>query len=217
MYDAVLFAGVAATPAAGRRVVLGPLMHLWSSRSAELVDEDQRAFGGMLRAARTFTPRVHGPDPNMIPAIAGEALWLNRYHRVDAHADVAFEIGPIILRPRAGAGWGEDLPLGAQFIMGGAEGFPGIRTGERRGDRFAFGSLAMLRRINGPVYARAEVGVGRTSFHVGSRTGQIENAADGSVRGLEVGIATDTPLGPFLIGYGISSSEHGVFKIRLGR
>ncbi len=216
-HDLVLFTGVGATPAAGRRVVLGPIVHMWSSRSTLLRDDDREAFGGMLRGARYLAPPVEGPDANMIPAIAAEVLWLNRYRRFDVHADVAFELGPFILRPRAAAGWGENLPLGAQFIMGGAEGFPGIRTGERRGDRLAFGSLTMLRRITGPVYARAEAGIGRTSFSRDGLQGPVADVGDGIVRGVEVGLTTDTPIGAFLIGYGISSTDRAVFKIRLGR
>jgi hypothetical protein len=100
--------------------------------------------------------------------------------------------------------------------MGGSEGFPGLRTGERRGDRFAFGSLAILRSVVGPVYARAEVGGGRSSFASDRRTGTIPDVASGFVRGAEIGLTTATPLGPFLIGYGISSNDQWVFKIRLG-
>ena len=217
VHDLVLFAGVGATPAAGRRVVIGPVAHFWSSRSLPLGDDDDRAIGGMLRVVRSFSPLVEGPDPTMIPAIAGEALWLDRYRRASIHADIGIELGPFIVRPRAAAGWGEHLPLGAEFIMGGSEGFPGLRTGERRGDRVAFASLVILRRIIGPVYARAEAGQGRTSFGSGAQTASIADAASGLVRGIEVGLTTDTPLGPFLIGYGVSSSERAVVKIRLGR
>ena len=215
-HDLVLFAGIGATPAAGRRVVLGPIVHKWSGRGTLLSNDDREAFGGMLRGARYFAPPIEGPDANMIPAITAEGLWLNRYRRADVHLDLAFELGPVILRPRAAAGWGEHLPLGAHFIMGGAEGFPGLRTGERRGDQLAFGSLTMLRRVSGPVYARAEAGVGRTSFSRDAMIGTAASLARGVVRGVEVGLTTATPLGPFMIGYGISTSDRAVFKIRLG-
>jgi hypothetical protein len=74
----------------------------------------------------------------------------------------------------------------------------------------------MLRRVSGPVYARAEAGVGRTSFSRDVVTGTATSVARGIVRGVEVGFTTDTPLGPFMIGYGISSTDRAVFKIRLG-
>jgi hypothetical protein len=215
-YDMVFFGGVGATPVAGRRLVLGPVAHVWATRGAALGDDDGRALGGMLRAVRSFSPVAEGPDPNMVPSVAVEALWLDRYHRVGVHADGGFQVGRLIVRPRAAGGWGEDLPLGAQFIMGGPEGFPGLRTGERRGERFAFGSLAMLARLVGPLYARVEAGAGRTSFAPGGQASLGADAARGIVRGIELGFTTDTPLGPFLIGYGLSSTERGVFKIRLG-
>ena len=41
-------------------------------------------------------------------------------------------------------------------------------------------------------------------------------AAEGWVSGGEAGLTTDTPLGPFLIGYGIATTDRPVFKIRLG-
>ena len=215
-YDIVFFGGVGATPAAGRRLVLGPVAHVWATRGTALGDEDGRAVGGMFRAVRSYSPVAEGPDPNMIPSVAVEALWLDRYRRAGVHGDGAFQVGRLIVRPRAAAGWGEDLPLGAQFIMGGPEGFPGLRTGERRGERFAFGSLAMLARLVGPLYARVEAGAGRTSFAPGRQAGIGSDAARGLVRGIDIGFTTDTPLGPFLIGYGHASTDRGVFKIRLG-
>ena len=48
----------AAEAAAGQRIVLGPVLHLWSTRGTSLGDDDQRSYGGLLRAARTFTPLV---------------------------------------------------------------------------------------------------------------------------------------------------------------
>jgi hypothetical protein len=41
-------------------------------------------------------------------------------------------------------------------------------------------------------------------------------AGRGWVRGAELGLVTDTPLGPFSISYGIASTDRPVFKIRLG-
>ena len=41
-------------------------------------------------------------------------------------------------------------------------------------------------------------------------------AGRGWVRGAELGLVTDTPLGPFSIAYGIASTDRPVFKIRLG-
>jgi predicted acylesterase/phospholipase RssA len=215
--DLFAFAGVVGTPTAGWRIVLGPAAHVWSTHSAALpAGESERGFGGLVRAARLFSLPPASPDLNMVPTIAAEVLWLDRYRRLDIHADVQHQIGQLIVRPRAAAGWGEALPLAALFTLGGPHGFPGLRTGERRGDQFAFASLALLRRIRGPLYARIDVGRGRTALVRARRPEMLTPAAQGWVSGGEFGIMADTPIGPFLIGYGLASNDRPVFKIRLG-
>ena len=215
--DLFVFAGVVGTPMAGWRVVLGPAAHVWSTHSTALpTKESERGWGALVRAARLFALPSAGPDLNMVPTVAVEALWLDRYRRVGAQADVRLQLGPVIVRPRAAAGWGESLPLAALFTLGGAHGFPGMRTGERRGDQLAFASLAVLRRIRGPLYARAEVGRGRTTLARARHPETLTAAASGWVSGGELGFTADTPLGPFLIGYGLASTDRPVFKIRVG-
>ena len=215
--DLVMFAGIGATPVAGQRVVVGPVAHLWANRNTVAGTVESRAFGALLRAARTFRAMPDGPEANTMSAVVVEAMWLDRYLRVAAHADVPFRIGKFTLRPRAAAGWGEDLPLGAQFVTGGPEGFPGLRTGERRGERFTFGSLAVAHPFIGPVHLRIEIGAGTTSFAAGQGSALIPNIATGAVQGGEVGLAMDTPLGPLLIGYGASTTDRAVIRVRVGR
>ncbi|MDQ3949087.1 MAG: patatin-like phospholipase family protein [Gemmatimonadota bacterium] len=216
--DLFVFPGVVGTPTAGWRLVLGPAAHFWSTHSAALpTDESERGVGALVRGARLFSLPSTGPDLNMVPTVAAEALWLDKYRRLDVQADVRFQLGSlVILRPRAAAGWGESLPLTALFTLGGPHGFPGLRTGERRGDQFAFASLAVLRRVRGPIYARAEVGHGRTALARARRPEMLSAAASGSVSGGELGLTADTPLGPFLIAYGLASTGRSVFKVRLG-
>jgi NTE family protein len=215
--DLFVFSGVIGAPSAGWRVALGPAVHVWSTHSVVLpTDADEHGVGGLIRAARLFSLPSSGPDLNVVPTVAAEALWLDRYRRFDVQADARFEAGPFLLRPRVAAGWGEALPLTALFTLGGPSGFPGMRIGERRGDQFAFASLALLRRIRGPLYARVEVGRGRTAIAHASNPDVLAAAAEGWLSGGEVGITADTPFGPFLIGYGIASTERPVFKVRLG-
>lgn len=215
--DLFVYGGVVGTPTAGWRVVLGPALHVWSTHSAALpADESERGFGVLVRAARLFSLRSAGPDPSMVPTVAAEAIWLDRYRRMDVQADVRYQVGRLILRPRAAAGWGESLPLAALFALGGPHGFPGLRPGERRGDQFAFASVAALRRIRGPVYARAEVGRGRTALVRARHPEMFLTAGSGWISGGELGLTADTPFGPFLIGYGLASNDRPLFKIRLG-
>ncbi len=215
--DLVLFGGMGITPTAGQRIVLGPVMHLWTVRSgsAPTVDESH-AIGGMLRAARWFAPAAVGPDASAVPTIATEALWLDRYRRADATADLRFERGAFVLRPRASAGWGRDLPLDAQFVLGGTQGFPGLRTGERRGDRLASASLAVLHGVGGPFYLRAAGGAGYTSLEHSRPFEGIAQMGHGWVQGVELGVASDTPFGSFSIGVGVATTDRPVFKVSLG-
>ena len=215
--DAVMLAGVGATPVAGQRIIVGPVAHIWSTRGTPIGTVEGRAFGGMLRAARTFRSVPEGPEANTVPAVVVEAMWLDRHHRVGGHVDIPLRVGSLTIRPRGAVGWGERLPLGAQFVMGGAEGFPGLRTGERRGERFAFGALAIAQPLVGPLHLRIELGAGTTSVAPGPGTSLIPNVATGAVQGGEVGLAMDTPLGPLLIGYGTATTDRSVIRVRLGR
>lgn len=214
--DLVLFAGFGGTVPTGQRMVLGTTAHFWSTRGARAPGNGGQAVGALLRAVHTFTPRAGGPDQNLVPTIALEAMWLPRYQRLGMEAELDLRAGDLVLRPRGAAGWSDGLPLGAQFILGGPRGFPGLRIGERRGDRQAFGSLTVLRRVAGSLFARAEVGGGRTILVQPLRAGVMLGAGQGWVRGAELGLVTDTPLGPFSIAYGIASTDRPVFKIRLG-
>lgn len=215
--DLVLFAGASVTPTAGQRIVLGPVAHLWSARSGLLpAADEERAYGGMLRAVHWFAAPSTGPDIARLPGIAAEAMWLDRYRRFDASGDFRFETETLILRPRLGGGWGRGLPLAAQFALGGPQGFPGLRTGEVRGDRSAFAALAAMHRMAGPFFLRAEAGAGYSEFADLRQPVPAADAAEGWVQGAELGIIADTPIGPFSIGFGVSSNSRTAFKISLG-
>jgi NTE family protein len=216
-HDLFTFAGVVGTPSARWRLAVGPVVHAWSTHDVTLPsDANERGLGGLARAARLFSLPSAGPDVNAVPAVAAEAIWLDRYRRFDVQADLRFDVGPVLVRPRAAAAWGEALPLTTLFTLGGRRGFPGMRVGERRGDQMAFASLALLRQIRGPLFARIEVGRGRTALVRPAHPEVLATAARGWVTGGEAGLAADTPLGPFLVGYGIASTDRPVLKIRLG-
>ena len=214
--DLFLFAGVERSLGAGQGVVFGTAMHVWSTRDAQSSDESEHSLGGMFRAVHTLPMVSGGPDPNRVPRVALEALWFDRYRRVSAQAEFELRIGSVILRPRGAGGWSDGLPLGTQLVLGGTTGFPGMRIGERRGDRMAFGSLALLRRVFGPVFARVEAGGGRTALVRPLRAAVMDETGQGWVRGAELGLVTDTPLGPFSLSVGAASTDRPVFKIRLG-
>ena len=215
--DLVAFAGIAATLSPGLRLAVGPVMHLWTVRDPLLAPTDRgTASGAMLRAARLFPPPIAGPDLGTIPNITAEGMWLDRYRRAELSADLDFQLGELVLRPRGAMGWGTALPLGATFALGGAEGFPGLRTGERFADSFRMASLAAMYPVLGPVYLRVEGGVGRTDLSRARRAELWQGMATGSVSGVEAGLAADTPLGPVMFSFGRASSGRTMFKIRFG-
>jgi hypothetical protein len=178
--------------------------------------DEAHALGGMVRAARWFAVPAVGPDVSAVPTIAGEALWLDRYKRADVVADLRVQRAEFVLRPRATIGWGRGLPLDAQFVLGGARGFPGLRTGERRGDRVASASLTLLRSLAGPFYVRAEAGAGYTSLEHARSFEGLEQMARGWVQGVELGLASNTPFGSFSIGVGVATTDRPIFKVSLG-
>jgi hypothetical protein len=102
------------------------------------------------------------------------------------------------------------------FTLGGTEGFPGLRTGERRGDRLAYATVGLLQRIAGPLYARAEVGGGQTSNTRARNFEMLAGIAGGWVNGAELGLAADLPLGVVSVGYGFANTGRPVFKVRMG-
>jgi hypothetical protein len=216
--DAVAFVGAAVAPWSGWQMSVGPMVHAWWAHEPSLDRRDANVtWGGTINAARFFAPADAGPDLDMIPRISGEATWTRSYRRLGAQADLRFHIGQVIVQPRAGWGWGEQLPLGAQFVLGGEEGFPGLRTGERRGDRVGFGSVAFLRRLFGPVYLRCEVGGGQSFAGTALLADTTARGASGWVSGAESGFATDTPVGQVYVGVGTASNGRQLFKLRVGK
>lgn len=214
--DLVVFGGFGRAFATGQRIAIGPVAHFWSASGTESPDDDDHAFGAMARAMHTLPAPTGGPDPNREPYIALEAMWLTEYHRVHGQAEFELHLGKLILRPRGAVGWSDGLPLGAQFVLGAPREFPGLRPGERRGDRYAFGALALIRRVVGPLYVRVEAGGGRTSFADPLRAEIMDDVGQGWIRGFDAGLVTDTPLGPISLAYGLSSTNRSVLKVRFG-
>ncbi|HKW46724.1 MAG TPA: patatin-like phospholipase family protein [Gemmatimonadaceae bacterium] len=214
--DLVAFLGGSATFSGGWQAALGPVEHLWWNNEATPTMSFDNATGGLLRAARLFAVRTGGPDQSSIPNIAGELLATNRYRRGLLSADLLTERAGFYLRTRGALGGGTDLPLSAELVLGGPGGFPGLMTGERRGDHMAFASVALSRELGGPLYWRFDAGRGWTSLESAPTTSLGAAQAEGWVTGADIGIAADTPLGPLTMSYGVSTGGRGVFKLRIG-
>jgi hypothetical protein len=213
--DLLGFAGLTAAFSGGWQGALGPYLQLWRQ---DVISSGARSFvagGGLLRIARVFATRTSGPDQSSQPSITTELLWTDRYHRALATSDFIVVRDGFQLRPRASLGAGDDLPLSAQLILGGPAGFPGLMPGERRGDRAGFVTLAVAHPLVGPLYWRIDAGRGHTRLS-SVPEGSAALEAQGWVTGVDAGVASDTPLGPLTISYGVSTGGRRVFKLSVG-
>jgi predicted acylesterase/phospholipase RssA len=214
--DAFGFLGVTAAFSRGWQGALGPFAQLWREDVPDAGARSVLTAGGLARAARVFRPRTSGPDQSSIPSIAGELLWTDRYRRALATADVIVERAGFQIRPRASLGAGHDLPRLAQLVLGGPSGFPGLMPDERRGDRASFASLGIAHPLLGPIYWRVEAGRGHSRLLGAPASTVAALEAQGWVSGIDAGLASDTPLGPLTISYGVSSGGRRVFKLHVG-
>ena len=211
--DLVALAGATIAFSSGWQAVLGPIGQLWHEEPASAT-KNELATGGLLRVARLFPPRTTGPDQSSLPGLAGELVWTDHYWRGLATADLMTERYGFQLRTRGTIGAGQRLPLPAQLTLGGSLGFPGLMLDERRGDRAASLSVAVARVLLGPLHWRVEAGRGYTRLPDQTPPGVVP--AQGWVSGADVGIASDTPLGPFVLSFGMATGSRRVVKFRVG-
>ena len=205
--DFIGIVGASASFAGGWQGLLAPLVHVWR---ADTLDSNgaEDAMGGVLRVARVFPQRTTGPDQSSVPGVAGELLWTDRYERAVASADFMTDWRRFQLRTRGSLGAGRQLPLSALLRLGGSLGFPGLMPGERLGEHVGFASVAVSHPLLGPVYGFAELGRGY------AQSGHV--APNPWVTGGEIGLASDTPIGPLTISYGVATVASRVFKLRIG-
>ena len=208
--DLVGSVGASAAFSGGWQGLLGPIVHLWRD-DASGTNQSVTAAGALFRVARLWAPRTSGPDQSTPPTLVGELLWTDHYRRALASADVITEYHGFQLRSRASFGAGRALPIGAQLRLGGSLGFPGLMPDERRGDRAGFATLALSHPLLGPVHWRVEAGRGYTHWVTPSPL-----LAGGWVSGADAGLASDTPIGPLILSYGVATSARRVFKLRVG-
>jgi predicted acylesterase/phospholipase RssA len=212
--DIVAIAGITLALSHEWQGVVGQMTQLWREE-LDSTDLTHVATGGVLRLARLFTPRTSGPDHSTVPAIVGELLWTDHYRRALISTDLMTERRGFELRFRGSAGAGRHLPVPAELTLGGPLGFPGVLTGERRGDHVGFASLAISRAVIGPVHWRVELGRGYAGWTDETPTGVVRNA-EPWVRGLDAGIASESPIGPFTLSFGVANGPRRVLKLRVG-
>ena len=161
-------------------------------------------LGGAFRA-------TYQPDGSR-RLISAEANWTRLWRRIRIRASVPIELRRLRLEPSARIGWGRHLPLHEQFALGGeVQGFPGLRYGQRRGDREALVSLQGSWVVKLPLTLRFLASAGRSGQY-----GPLL-ADDGWIAGGRLGAGVDTPFGPVILEYGLASDGSDVIYFRAGR
>ncbi|HEX9109460.1 MAG TPA: patatin-like phospholipase family protein [Longimicrobiales bacterium] len=210
--DLLAFAGAEVHTARGWYAAGGPVAQDWNGADSTWSPAPARsdALGGVVRLL--WSPRAATVSDELAAGdgIALEAAWLTRYQRVLLTGAAPLRIGTVALRARAALGWGEHLPAGETFSLGGREGFPGLYAGELRGQRTASVALAGTRWVQGPVYARLELAAGSAQ-----RDG-MALPLHGWGTGASAGAVISTPLGGVTLSYGWSTFGHGAVFVQLG-
>ena len=185
----------------------GPMAVAWYSDSARTW---QRSGGARIRVA---TPRRAMTRLELIAEATGSfyGAWLD--------AAYGWTRGPLTLRPFVRAGAGDRLPLQRTFLLGGANGFPGLRIGEGRADRTAMiGTTAQL-ALFGPLAAEVEVAGGALGARRDPTQGPVVGGAlpNEVLLGARFGVRLDTPAGPIQVAEGVNSRGEHVLYLRIGR
>ena len=137
--------------------------------------------------------------------------WADRYQRAAFEWEEPLRWGRVTITPRLRAGIGDSLPLQLTFPLGGDDGFPGLHIYELRGNREAFGAVAVAIPIVGPVQLRAEAATGQAAF--GTSGMDLDNWHLGG----RVGLGVATPLGPARLEYGVTRGFRNQVLLRVGR
>jgi hypothetical protein len=140
-----------------------------------------------------------------------DASWTPNYERAMLHVERPLTLGILHFRPLIRLGWGEGLPYGLGFWPGGFDGFPGLKSGEARGDREVMAALDMRRPLVGELSLRGLLAVGRT-------------ANDGPLLpdnplllGGRFGLNLQTRFGLVRLEYGRATERHRAVFLQLGR
>ncbi|MFL5516642.1 MAG: hypothetical protein ACJ8DJ_10825 [Gemmatimonadales bacterium] len=138
-----------------------------------------------------------------------DASWTTRYRRGILHVERPVSLAAWRVRPFVRLAWGDGLPFPLGFWPGGYDGFPGLHSGEARGDREVTLALDVMRPLVGKLSARAMLAAGRTRDG-GSLLGQPW------LVGARAGLNLDTRLGLVRLEYGLATESHRAFFIRIG-
>jgi len=173
--------------------------------------QPQRPWHGTVGAR--YSVHYRGIDARE-PLVDFQAVALGDWQRVYLNLEHSQLVGAVEFRPRVRAGWGRQLPLQQTLVLGGLDGFAGLRLMEQRGDHELFGSLLVRwpiwRRLLGRVEPMFGVS-GNGDFFGGT------GALDGTLLfGARVGVEFETPIGPIRVEHGFNNQDRRQALIRVG-
>jgi hypothetical protein len=197
-HDGLFFAGLERDLTSGWSGAIGAEGRVWQATGVPW----RATAGGLLRAIDA--------SPNGDERLSAEGAWTPVYQRMALAANGLASLGPLRVRPRLTYAAGDHLPLEVQTPLGGADGFPGFRYGDRRGDRTFFTGVTATYPVVTPVQVVLE------GMSGASRLGGSAFPTKGWVTGGRGGLGADTPVGPVRVEYGINTAGRGAWLVRLG-
>jgi hypothetical protein len=147
------------------------------------------------------------------PVVQIETNLTSAYQRASALGELHWSrliSGRLEAIPFGRYGWGKRLPLQTTFALGGADGFPGLTLGERRGSREMLIGLRLQYALDGGLFAELN-GQGGA---IGAEGSPIAGAP--WLWGARIGLGVDTPVGSLRAAYGRNSLGRGSLFVRVG-
>jgi len=142
----------------------------------------------------------------------------DRYTKWDADVLGAYSIGnhTLQLGAKAGGSLGGDLPSYDQFSLGGFQQLSGLKSFQLYGDDLTFGRATYLYRLSeGGFFQGAYLGLSLEAGRISKPL--VPSNESGLQHGGALFVATDTPLGPVYVGYGIASGGNRTAYFMVGR
>jgi predicted acylesterase/phospholipase RssA len=130
-----------------------------------------------------------------------------RFQRASLDWRFPLRAGSLDIAPRVRGGvvMGDEIPPGAEFTLGGYDGFPGLHLLERRATSEAMLGLELSYRVNGPLRVNAEFAAGDAREDGPASPARLFQGEEWLV-GWRVGVGIKTsPLGPIRLQYGATS------------
>ena len=140
-----------------------------------------------------------------------------RFQRVHLESRLDWQVGSVEIVPSVRASWAHNAPLQDQFILGGYDGFPGLRTTERRAEQEAMAGIAFKRQAFGPVRAVAEYDMGAVGNGDGFLRRQVNTTNGQILTGVRLGGEMRISVLDVHVERGFNSAHGDRWFIRLGQ